>query len=206
MQKTVVRKVCRLLDRMFAFQKGWCANGLDHFPRQSISLVTRPASRAVLDVEVKSLVVELVAPDAGDQTDFGIGVAIKEALKPGRDPVDGITDRRAHRQHLGAPEPENLFGARRQAFETVADLGQIGRADFGQHQAARFALEQGFAQVVLQKLHLLADRGLGQVQLLRGIGETQMPRRCLKSAQPAQMGKASGVHGQLMHKYCLVIG
>ena len=199
-------KVFGLPKRPFPVQQRGGAYRLDHLPCQPFGRVARPPAGAVLNVEVEPLVVELVAPDAGHQPHLALRVTVEKALKPGCDPVDRIAHRRADGQNLGPPEAKYLFGARRQTFEPVADLWQIGGADLGQHQAPGFALEQGFTQVMLQQLDLFADRGLGQVQFLRGMGETQMPGGCFEGTQPCQMGKSPGAHDQLMHNSDSVIG
>ena len=50
------------------------------------------------------------------------------------------------------------------------------------------AAEQGGAQTLLQPLDLMADRRLGDAQLLRRPGEGEMPRRGLEGAQRVERG------------------
>ena len=51
------------------------------------------------------------------------------------------------------------------------DLGQQGAAVGGQHHAAPVAAEELYPQLVLQRLHRVADAGLGEVQGLGRFGE-----------------------------------
>jgi hypothetical protein len=63
----------------------------------------------------------------------------------------------------------------------------------GQHHAAAASLEQGNAQLVLQRLHLVTDRAMGQVQLCRGPAEVELPGGDLESTQRVQ-GRQAWCH------------
>ncbi|MNV77872.1 hypothetical protein D3C71_1713300 [compost metagenome] len=55
-------------------------------------------------------------------------------------------------------------------------LGQQQLARPGQRQPARAAIEQRHAQALLQALELAGDRGLGDAQRFRGLGDIANPR------------------------------
>jgi len=64
-------------------------------------------------------------------------------------PGDSKTDGRADRQDTHAAPAKHFQGSGGKPFESIINLGQIGRSSFGQHQTARQAFEKGFAQVML---------------------------------------------------------
>ena len=68
---------------------------------------------------------------------------------------------------------------------------QIGLSVVGEQQRAVQAAEQLAPQMLLQGLDLVADGGLGDVQLLCGTGEAQMACGSLEGAQGVQRGQAS---------------
>jgi hypothetical protein len=45
------------------------------------------------------------------------------------------------------------------------------------------ANKQGRVQVAFQQAHLLADGGLGNIEIFGGLGKTQSPAGCFKSSQ-----------------------
>jgi hypothetical protein len=53
-------------------------------------------------------------------------------------------------------------------------------AGLGDDQPLAFAVEKLQAELGLQSLHLMADRTLGDAQLVRGSREALVPRRGLK--------------------------
>jgi hypothetical protein len=56
----------------------------------------------------------------------------------------------------------------------------------GHGQAPVEAPKQGHAEVLLQRFDLMADRGLGDEKLFRGLGEGEVARRGLEGAQGIQ--------------------
>ena len=59
----------------------------------------------------------------------------------------------------------------------------------GQSQCAVLPDEQPDPQFLLEPPDLMADRGLGNIQFARRIGEAQMPRRGLEGAQAVERGQ-----------------
>ena len=68
------------------------------------------------------------------------------------------------------------------------ELRPLGR----EGQAARQAKEQGGAEAALQQAHLLADRALGDVQLLGGPREAAVACRGVEVLQQGEQGAAQG--------------
>jgi hypothetical protein len=63
----------------------------------------------------------------------------------------------------------------------------------GELKAPWQAHEQRHAQVRLEEAHLVADRGLGDVQLVGGAGEAELAGRHLEHAQGIE-GRQHGRH------------
>ena len=116
--------------------------------------------------------------------------------KLGHDPVEGVAK-------LG--EEDHLAAARlaAQVRRPGADALQPGRdraseiaARLGEEHGPMAALEETDSQVLLQGPDLAADGGLGQVQLLGGLGEALEPGRRLEGEEAGQGRK---VPAQLIH-------
>ena len=78
--------------------------------------------------------------------------------------------------------------------ERAPHRGHQQLALVGQQQAPVEPAEQQHPQMLLQRPDLMADRGLGHVQLAGGPGEAQMARRGLEGAQRRERRQALG-HG-----------
>ena len=80
-------------------------------------------------------------------------------------------------------------GRAAQILEGRADRRQIVLRLAGQHQRAIAADEQPYAELVLEPADLMADRGLGDVELGGRTGEAQMPRCRVERAQSVERGQ-----------------
>ena len=81
-------------------------------------------------------------------------------------------------------------GCPAQILERSADRRQIGLRLPRQQQGSVAPHEQGDAELLLQPVDLMADRGLGDVQFGRGAREAQVARRRLEGTQSVQRGQA----------------
>ena len=81
---------------------------------------------------------------------------------------------------------QQAVGRKPEIVERGADAGEIFLRLLRQRQRTVLADEQANAELFLQPLDLVADRGLRDVQLGGGLGETQMPGRGLEGAQSIQ--------------------
>jgi hypothetical protein len=87
-----------------------------------------------------------------------------------------------------------------------AQLAGVGLPVGGQRQPAGEAEEQAHAQVGLEDAHLMADRRLGHVQLVRRAGEAEQAGGGLEGAQGIE-GRQRGVHpGHHIHEESLMHG
>jgi hypothetical protein len=75
---------------------------------------------------------------------------------------------------------QQAIGAERDPVERIPHHGQVVVAGLGDDQPLAFAVEKLQAELGLQSLHLMADRTLGDAQLVRGSREALVPRRGLK--------------------------
>ena len=73
-----------------------------------------------------------------------------------------------------------------QFLERLLHRRQVGRRLARQPQLARAPLEQADAELFLQPADLMADGGLGDVQLAGGTGEAEVPGGRLERPQPVQ--------------------
>ena len=120
-----------------------------------------------------------------DQLQLDVGIEVEELLDALGQPAGAETDGRGDAQRAG---------------RLVLVLGQLGLdaleldqhvmrgaeqhlALLGQHQAARVAVEQRHADILLERADLPRDRRLRQMQLLGGMGERASLRRGVKHAQ-----------------------
>ena len=92
----------------------------------------------------------------------------------------------------GAAEGHGVDRRRGEPRQRLAHLARIGAAGRRQHHALAHALEELEAELRLHRRHLAADGSLGQVELLRRLGEGQVPRRRLEGGERCQgrQGKA----------------
>lgn len=84
------------------------------------------------------------------------------------------------------------------------DAGQIVPALRCQRKRTILSHEQLQPELPLQPLDLMADRGLGDVQLGGGLRETEMPRRGLVGAQSVQRRQAGQSNLLCMSFYHLI--
>ena len=76
-----------------------------------------------------------------------------------------------------------------QPIEGGADLRKIGLGRIGQQEPAACAAEKLESQALFEAADLMADRGLGDVELGRRRGEAEMPCSSLEGAQRVERGK-----------------
>ena len=82
--------------------------------------------------------------------------------------------------HTRVQALQQAIGAERDPVERIPNHSQVIVACVGDDQPLAFAVKKLQAEFGLQSLHLMADRPLGDAQLVRGSGEALVPRRGLK--------------------------
>src|SRR6185437_15460434 len=116
------------------------------------------------------------------------GMALGEAPHPGRQPAGA--------EGGGGGDGEDLLAAADVAEGPAQDLEGLGRGGLqalslpGQRQAPGGPAEEGDAELLPQGADLVADRGLGHIQLLSRLSEAQMPCGGLEDPKRRQRGQA----------------
>ena len=78
---------------------------------------------------------------------------------------------------------KQLVGNRVETLKRFVHRLQVSLARAGQRKPAVMTIKQGRVEVGFQLAHLLADRGLGNIEILGGQGKTQAAAGCFKSSQ-----------------------
>ena len=112
--------------------------------------------------------------------------------QPRQQPFGGERGQRRDGQHMVVVFAEQAVGRKPEIVERSADAGEIFLRLLRQRQRAVLADEQTNAELFLQPLDLMADRGLRDVQLGRRLGEAQMPGGGLKRPQSIQRRQPGG--------------
>ena len=93
------------------------------------------------------------------------GCASWKSEMPRQQPFGGQRGQRRDRQHVAVVPAQQPVGRKAEIIEGGADAGKIFLRFRRQRQRAILPDEQPHAQFLLQPLDLVADRGLGDVQL-----------------------------------------
>ena len=148
--------------------------------------------QAVADAHVRVVAAEVDQPVRGRDLDIDLRVALAEARQARQEPLGGQGVGDAHGQRPGVLVGAQAPGRRVDSVEGRGQGRQVELAGVGQHEPPVQAPEQLHAERLLQGLDLMADRGLGDVELLGRLGERQVPGRGLEGAQGVERGQASG--------------
>src|SRR5262249_60173368 len=106
--------------------------------------------------------------------DVEAGVVDGVAADARQQPLGGEGGRGAETERRRAPGAAQLLHGRGEAAEALLQQGQRRRAGGGQRQRPVAAVEQGDAEMLLEVLDLVADRGRADMQLARRLAETGM--------------------------------
>src|SRR5262249_35351675 len=106
----------------------------------------------------------------------------------------GEVRRRADRQRARALALQEALGTERDPVERVADDGEILAAALGDHQPLTLAVEELDAELLLQRLDLVAERAMRDAELLGRARKTFVARRGLEGAKRIERGQ-SPEHG-----------
>ena len=153
--------------------------GHDHLqlvPVQGIGLQTlhrRQSQKAAVHGALQDPLLDLVIEVSGDHLELDVGIPLAEALQDRGQPVNGHAGDSGH-LHKARVHPLQAGGGLDQRVMGRAqrlDLGQQRPSVRRQHHAAPVPAQQRHAQLILQRLHRVADAGLGKVQRLRRLGK-----------------------------------
>ena len=141
----------------------------------------RELARAPADERVRGAGLERFIDRIGVDQHVGLGMARLELADPADEPGGGERRRRIDHQKaapLALAHRARGLGEQRESF---GERSCSGRARFGQPKSAAVSLDEPCADILLERPHLLGDRGLGHVQFLAPRGRTtsgaRRPRR-----------------------------
>lgn len=159
------------------------AHGEHRLGREGLDLQARIVAGAVADRGVDVVGRELAQPLARVETDLRALRMLAESLQSRHQPLAGERRRDADRQRALL-----LFLAQgregpRERIQAGGDVGHRTRSRRGQRQAAGLAPEQPHAEVVLQRLQLVADRRRRHAELVSRPRETALTRGRLERSQ-----------------------
>ena len=182
------------LERLCAREQGGAAHGEEILGQQFLRHQARPLTRAVAHADVHVLAREIDQAFIGEQAHVEIGMDGAKAPEAAHQPSRRERRQARHGHGTRAVARNQARGRGIDAIEGVLERGQIGLPRLGQNQRAILPPEQAHAQAFLEPLHLMTDRRLGDVQLIRGLGERQMARRRFEGAQRIE-GRKMARHG-----------
>ncbi len=148
-----------------------------------------PVAGAVADAAVDPLAGEVDQPRGRRELDLELRVQRLEAPDAASQPLRSERRCGADGERTPAPLAQGSDTALERR-EGVADRRQQELTFVRQHQPSVQAAEQRHPQVLLQRLDLVADGGLGDEQLLGSLGEAEVPRGGLEGPERVQRGQA----------------
>jgi hypothetical protein len=119
-----------------------------------------------------------------------VRVALGESVQPRHQPAGGEQGRRADRQRSQAGEAAAALDSGRERLECLLHLGHHCLAGVGELQRPGQPAKQLDPQLVLQRLHHVADGRRGDVQLRRRLLEAQVAGGGLEGAKRVQRWQA----------------
>ena len=151
----------------------------------------RILAETVADRAVDAVVGEGHEVHRGGDAHVDVRMQRLEALQPRHQPLRREGRRHGNGKHPGVVQRLETRERFVDLREGLAQARQQRLALVGQQQVPVGAPEQHVAQMVLQQLDLLADRGGGHEQLLGGAREAQMARGGDEGAQRVERRQAS---------------
>ena len=183
MQEDMVAELIGMAQPVLAFEQPRAAHRHDAFAEQLLhdEAGIAPAAIADRDVDIAGREVDELHGGGDPHVDLGIGRL--KAVEARQQPFAGEGRRDAHRQHAAPPDAADPRHRGGDALERRADAGKADLGRVGQRQHPIGAVEQGDAEIGLEHLHLVADRGRRDVELVARPDEAQVTRCHLEAAE-----------------------
>ena len=151
----------------------------------------RPLPAAVAHREIDILGGKICQCLTRAHVDVDVGVTPVEVCQARDQPVRG--ERRQHADGQRAVRTRTQFGnAAGDAVQCLAHSDGERAARLGQFHAAAAPVEQRHAEFALQRLHLMADRAVGDMQFGAGAGKIQVAGGGFEGAQRGKRRQAGG--------------
>ncbi|MNF87769.1 hypothetical protein D3C84_702450 [compost metagenome] len=125
---------------------------------------------------------------AGEQPEIDAGMLAMKVGQPGQQPVAGEAGGGVEHQLVWLAVLLQPLDPYRQLQQHILGGGQQILACISEGDRAPLAMKQWLAEQLLQGADLLADGGLGEVQLLRRLMKTAEPGRRLEAPQHIEWG------------------
>ena len=154
------------------------------------------------DGAVEILASEIDAPLRRRHAHFDLGMLGLEAMQARRQPAQSEGRDQADIERAGVGLAADALQRVGHAVEGIAQVGQQRLAFAGDLEPARTAHEQRHAQPLLERLHLVADRRLGDVQLLGGVGEGGVAGGGFEGAERVQRQLRAAHLRHRRHSFC----
>jgi len=183
------RQILRCPQRRTGAQQLWTARREDLVGEEQLDLEPRIFATAVADREVEVSHGQIDDFVGGGDPDIDIGVPLLKPVQAQDKPLGGKGRRCGHSQCPGIVMRTQPLHRRLNAAKRFRQPRQQHLRRRGQLNRTVHAVEQHDAEVLLQRVDLMADRGRGDMQLVRSLAETQVPSCCLKCPKRRQRRK-----------------
>src|SRR5579863_2075689 len=147
---------------------------------------------AIADRGIDVVALEIDQAGRSGDADIDAGMGLLERGKPRQQPLGGQRGQRGNRQHAVVLLAQEPVGGKPQIVERGANAGKVFLRLWRKREAAVLPDEQANPEFFLKPPDLMADGGLGDVQLSRRIGKAQMAGGGLEGAQPIERWQAGG--------------
>src|SRR5581483_9042058 len=182
----------RAAQRLGAIEQRGAAHRKQLVGHQPLRPHARPVAAAVADrgIDVAALEVDQ-AGRCGD-AHVDAGVSLLKGGEARQQPFGGVRGKRRDGEDVVLVLAQQPVGRKPQVVEGRAHARQIVLCLRSERECSVLADEQTKPELLLQPLDLVADRGLGDVQLGCGKREAQMPRGGLEGPQPVERWQPRG--------------
>ena len=185
MQEGKFQDVARLMQAGLFHQLG-AAHRKQLLAAQALDVQPGPVAVAVPHRQIDLLACKVDMMHGGGNPQVDVGMRLGKPPQPMHQPLGGKVRGGADRQGARALALDQALGSDRDPVERVADDDQIVATRFGDHQPLALAIEQLDAELLLQRLHLMADGALRHAQFLGGARKTLVAGRRLEGLQGIQ--------------------
>src|SRR6516162_6893648 len=189
MQERELQDVRRTPDAPLAAKEGRAAYGEELLRAEVDRVEAGPVASTVTDRDIDLFTRKVDVVHRCREVQLYIGVRRGKPSETVNQPFGGKVGRGTDGERASTLTLCQLLGSKRDPVEGIAYHSKIIAAGAGDNEAAALAVEQPDAKFSLQRFHLMADRSLGDTQLLRGARKALMPRRRVKGSERVKRRK-----------------
>ncbi len=196
-QQHVVLEVGRRAQRMLALHQRRAADR-EHLDRQAqLGVQARVDAAAVAHRHVEVLAREVDHVLGGRYLEVDVGVGLHEAAHARDQPLDREGRRQVDLERGRALRLAQLLRRVHHLLEGFLDARQVGLAGGGERKRLGVAHEQRDAEVLLERLDLVAHGRGRDEELVGRAREAQVPRRDLEGTQRIERGNGARHGGRI---------